>query len=141
MPIPSTTVSNTITSGQLTTIVNGVQGAAVTLPIPASGKFYMTSYILGIQPSNMINRFYLNPATIVPSATFFLPPNPLDAHRIVFYFGGTITANNTVVTSLSILPTSGQQILQTSTPLTAKSGDCIIYVYNSSNITWYRENL
>jgi hypothetical protein len=85
-----------------------------------------------------VNTIMTDPSSVISSFTYTLPPNPINNEVVEFFFGGTVTPGNVVVTTLSILPGSGTTINQYLTPNTAKSGDNIIYKFNKINNTWYR---
>jgi hypothetical protein len=82
---------------------------------------------------------YVDPPSVLASATITLPANPVDGQMIRFMFGGTITAGNPVVTSLSIIANTGQTMLSSSAP-SATSNDLAIYQYRAANTKWYRAN-
>jgi lysophospholipase L1-like esterase len=80
-----------------------------------------------------------NPASVIASYTLTLPAVAAEGQLFKIHFGGTITSGNPVVTLLTISPNSGQTLVQAVAPSSGTSGDCIIYQYNSSISTWYRE--
>lgn len=86
-----------------------------------------------------ITTVYVDPPSVLASATFTLPPSPVDGQEVRFMFGGQITAGNPVVTSLSIIANTGQSMLSVSAP-SATSNDLAIYQYRAANTTWYRAN-
>lgn len=109
-----------------------VSGATVdTIQVHTSGST--------VTVSNSTSILYIDPGATIASLTITLPAVPHSSNRLTILFGGTITSGNTVVTSLTISPNSGQAILQATTPSRVESGDPISYQYRSSNLKWYRK--
>lgn len=86
-----------------------------------------------------ISRVVFNPASAIATYTLTLPTSGADGAIIKIYFGGTITSG-AVVTSLTIVASGSDSIIQSAAPTTGLAGNYFSYVYNSSNTTWYREN-
>lgn len=78
----------------------------------------------------------LNPPTLLSTATITMPASPLAGDEVTLDFGGTITAGNTVVTSLTVAPNSGQTITGAFTLLQARGND--VAVYRAINSTTWR---
>lgn len=80
-----------------------------------------------------------NPSSLIASYTFTMPAAPIDGQEVNFFFGGTITNGNTVVTTLTISANAGQSMSQSITPVSAKSGDSFTYIYRTGTTTWNRK--
>lgn len=107
-----------ITGGVATSVQTYSSGTAVTLA-NAPGRI----------------RYQVNPAAIIPTVAFTLPPNPVANQIVDFEFGGQLTTG-TVVTNLSILPNTAQSILQQYVPTTADAGDRISFEWNQTSNLW-----
>lgn len=94
-----------------------------------------TSTVLG----NTTTVVYVDPASVLATHTITLPDTPTDKQSVRILYGGTIAANSTVVTALTIAAGSGETLYQSVTPFTANGGDCMIWEYRSSNTKWYRK--
>lgn len=119
-------------------------GNVINIPtVSGSTKFNQTiTSGTSIALANFNNQYlYVNPASLLTNYTVTLPTTPADGDIIFIAFGGTIAPNNSVVSNLTILPSAGSSIYQSVTPLTANGGDWFKYVYNQSNLTFYRQNL
>jgi len=79
----------------------------------------------------------VNPASLVSAMTITLPPSPALGDKVQLLFGGTIGANQPVITTPTIAPNSGQSIYGNITFTQAKGGDEIEYTYISAN-NWFR---
>lgn len=87
--------------------------------------------------NNNINTLLVDPPALLATLSITLPSTPTNGQLVNVSFGGTII-NGTVVTALTILPNTGQSILQATTPTSMEAGETIAYRYNSSNSKWYR---
>lgn len=79
----------------------------------------------------------IDPPTTITTASFTMPISPVDLQFVYISFGGTITSG-TVISNLSILPNSGQTILDNTPPTTATADNILIYEYRASNTQWKR---
>lgn len=79
----------------------------------------------------------INPAATLPSLSVTLPVSVPQNQTVRLIFGGAITSG-TVVNSLTVLPASGQSILQPTQPGTVLAGESITYQFNSTTSKWYR---
>lgn len=79
----------------------------------------------------------IDPASTLAAYALTLPASPSDLDVVEIDFGGTLTSGG-IVTSLSILPNSGQTILDNTAPTSATADNTILYRYRASNTTWYR---
>jgi hypothetical protein len=82
----------------------------------------------------------INPSAIVATLTITLPASPSDMDIVNIDFGGTMTTG-TIITALSILPNSGQTIIDNTPPSSALADDAFSYIYQSSTSTWKRRKL
>lgn len=87
--------------------------------------------------SDTISWYIVNPSTIRNALTLKLAANPKQGQEIKISFGGMITSG-VVVRTLSMVPNTGQGLLQSNTPITPEAGETISYKYNKSNSKWYR---
>ena len=79
---------------------------------------------------------YFDPSpSAIASYTLTFPASAPDNTIIEIFFGGQLTSG-TVVTSLTLLPNTGQDFIQTSAPTTAVAGDHLSY--RKYNNHWYR---
>lgn len=109
--------------------VDGAEGIALT-----TGQI-ITSGNTTLDHPNV----YVDPVSVLGSLTITLDNDVVDGQQVFIHFGGTIAGNAAVVTTLTISPNSGQSLMQATAPTTAVGGDCIIYRYRASTLTWYRE--
>lgn len=92
----------------------------------------------GSSSTGAVNTLYtFNPASTLASYTFTLPASPTDQQVVEFESGGTLTSG-TIITTLSVVPNSGQGIIQSSTPVTLTIGEGWGYRWNSTVSKWYR---
>lgn len=89
-------------------------------------------------PATRTRRVYVDPASTLPTLTITLPPTPVDGDQLLIMFGGTLVAGNQVVTTLSVVPNSGQSILEFNSAVVATAGDVIQYEYRASATRWHR---
>jgi hypothetical protein len=69
-----------------------------------------------------------------------MPPSPIDGQVVKIGGGGTITYPSYEITTLTISPNSGQNIIPTPAVLnTLQSGESAEYEYISSLSGWLRE--
>ena len=102
-----------------------------------AGKQTITTGTASTIADNVFN-VYVDPATLLATQTITMPANPSDGQEVRVFFGGTIAAGATVVTTLTISANAGQSLYQAITPTTAKGGDVLGWSFNSSNSKWYR---
>lgn len=86
---------------------------------------------------NNVKWYIVNPGTVKNALTLKLPPAPKQGQEIKISFGGVITTG-VIIRALSLVPNTGQGILQGTTPLVPESGETISYKYNQPNAKWYR---
>ena len=96
-----------------------------------------TSIIISNQTKDI--WLIVDPSTTLATFSATLSAAPIDGQLVTMSFGGTINSG-TVVTTISILPNTGQTILQASTPTAVNAGESISYRYSSSISKWYRIN-
>lgn len=159
----ASTITGNISKSQVTDLVTdlGNKQNTISLTTTGSGAATFVSNVLNIPTpsgSTKLNQtissgttialtnfntqtLYVNPSSLLTSYTVTLPTTPSDGDIVFIAFGGTIAANNSVVSTLTINPSAGNSIYQSITPLTANGGDWFKYVYNSTNSTFYRQNL
>lgn len=101
-----------------------------TLEVVSSGSTFT--------PANRTRRVFVNPASLLPTLAITLPAVPQDGDQCLIFFGGTISGGDLVVTSLSLVPNSGQSIVEFSSASNAVSGDLIQYEYSSATLAWHR---
>lgn len=89
--------------------------------------------------ANAVVNWLYNPTSLAATYTVTLPSSPSDGQLIKLHFGGTILSGATVVTTLTVAANSGQTLTQTTAPITAVGGTCIIYQYHGTLNTWFRE--
>lgn len=83
---------------------------------------------------------FFNFSTTASTFTFTMPPSPIDGQVVKIGCGGTIVYPNSEITTLTIAPNSGQNIIPTSSTLnTLASGESAEYEYISSLTGWLRE--
>lgn len=103
-----------------------------------SSTLSRVSITSGSSSTAVVNTLYtFNPASTLASYTFTLPPSPTDQQVVEIESGGTITSG-TIVTTLSVLPNTAQDIIQSSTPVTLTLGEGWGYRWNSTVSKWYR---
>jgi hypothetical protein len=88
---------------------------------------------------NQSVRNYINPPAVMPSLTITLPAAPIDGDVVKLLFGGTVTANNPVVTTLSVVANAGHTLYGGFSLTSAKGGEMAQYVFNSTTNSWFRE--
>jgi hypothetical protein len=113
-----------------------------------SGTFRATIKVLGSTAvitsgtaytvADTITRVLTNPSALLSTFTYTLPANPQDGQRVSFNFGGAIANGLSVVSTLSIVPNSGQTISQWFTPFSTVSGDNVSYYYIKAITRWQR---
>ena len=82
---------------------------------------------------------YIDPASLLLSKQITFPPNPSDQQRVRIILGGAITTG-TVITTLTLVPNTGQSIVGTNgnlVLLTLGPGS-IAFIYRKLNDKWYR---
>jgi hypothetical protein len=88
-----------------------------------------------------VRRLIVNPATVIASLTITLDAIADSKKGLLnIHFGGTITVNQPVVTTLAIAAPSGQTLQQNLTPVNAFSGDVLTYEYSPTSTQWRRVN-
>lgn len=124
--LDSTTNANALTitvsggGSSFTRQVFNTGGATVTV---TGGNFLLT----------------VDPATATAVLTITLPASPTDLQAVEIEFGGTITSG-VVITSLTVVPNSGQTVIDTS-PISGTSvtpAAHLKYIYRSATSQWYR---
>jgi hypothetical protein len=80
----------------------------------------------------------VDPSASLGSASFTLPPVPIQHQEVRFSFGGTLASGTTVVSALTITGSTGQSIRDYSPVTASKSGQTLIYRYRTSGSLWYR---
>lgn len=119
-----------IVAGNLTATGGG--GSADTVQvITARGSTTITTGV---------NVVIINPTAALDSVALTLPATPSARNGIKIYFGGTITAGNTVVGNLSIAPNSGQTMTRFPNVGLVAAGDVAVGLkYYPTNTNWYNE--
>lgn len=119
-------------------VLPAVDGSLLTNLNPASIATVIQTITATATINNSTTTLLVNPATVVSSLSITLCAAPYQGQIIRIVFGGTITSGNKVVTTLSILPNSGQSIVRVFPSVEAFAGDFIAFQYINTN--WYQIN-
>lgn len=84
------------------------------------------------------NYFYLiDPTSTIASYAATMPASPTDGQIVIFGFGGTLTSG-TIVTAFSVIPNSGQGIIDNTPPTSATADNEYEYRWVAANSKYYR---
>lgn len=131
-----TSVSAVMPNGLTTVVTNSTTTPLITV---TNTTFQTITTGTTTTVTNGKTRILVNPASLLATHTITMPSTPADQDLAEFYFGGTITSGNTVVTTLAFAPNSGQSIMQNITPNTAKGADVFVYQYITAITAWVRK--
>lgn len=84
-------------------------------------------------------RVLFNFTTTVSAYSFTMPPAPADGQIVEFAGNGTLSYPSYEITTLTILPNSGQSLSYTIALTTFQAGEFSRWEYFSSTSTWQRE--
>lgn len=151
VPNINTTNATNITSGTLSdarlssnvpkmvsNVLPAVDGSLLTNLNPASIATVIQTITATATINNSTTTLLVNPATVVSSLSITFCAAPYQTQIIRIVFGGTITSGNQVVTTLSILPNSGQSVVRKFPSVEAFAGDFLAFQYINTN--WYQIN-
>lgn len=87
---------------------------------------------------NGVYRYEFDPAAVIATYTVTMPSAPVDGQKLMIRTGKTIAVGQPTITTLTVLPNSGQSIFGAITLTTLNCGDVVEYEYELSNTTWFR---
>ena len=119
-------------------VLPAVDGSLLTNLNPASIATVIQTITATATINNSTTTLLVNPATVVSSLSITFCAAPYQNQIIRIVFGGTITSGNQVVTTLSILPNSGQSVVRKFPSVEAFAGDFLAFQYINTN--WYQIN-
>ena len=119
-------------------VLPAVDGSLLTNLNPASIATVIQTITATATINNSTTTLLVNPATVVSSLSITFCAAPYQTQIIRIVFGGTITSGNQVVTTLSILPNSGQSVVRVFPSVEAFAGDFLAFQYINTN--WYQIN-
>ena len=108
--------------------------AATYAPIPVT-QIYTSG--TSVTVNNSTTWFIVNPSGPVSVLSITLPTTPFDAQNIIMSFGGVLTTG-LVIQAITIIPATGQTVMQALTPDIVNAGENLVYRYNLSQKIWYR---
>jgi hypothetical protein len=128
-------------TGQVLTKASGTDGDAGWQTPSGGGSISddLQTYTSGstVTVTDGKNILIINPSTLQSAIAITLPATPSARNDIDIYFGGTIAAGSTVVTTVSILANTGQTLFEALVPTTMSSGEYLSYKWIPSLNRWY----
>lgn len=111
---------------------------ALTLTVGGSSftrQVYTSGTTVTVSAGNSV--LTVDPTSTIAALAVTLVASPSDLQVVKIEFGGTLTSG-IVITALSILPNSGQTIIDNTPPTSATADNFLEYQYRSSTSQWYR---
>ncbi|MGN6491167.1 MAG: hypothetical protein ACTHLE_04165 [Agriterribacter sp.] len=85
-----------------------------------------------------VKRLFIDPASALASLTVTLPIGVVDGDRLDIFFGGTMSAGNTVSGVFNVSPGVGSGTVNGGGTPDTKAGTSMTWIYKAANATWYR---